>query len=85
MAPSANTFHSIKPYVCAFPVHLLFKFFNNVVIEYHFVFFEIFHIKILDKIPLIVTGLMLEDKLLIGDGGNVGLVRFTELDIDVSE
>lgn len=85
VAPSANTFHNIKLYVCAFPVHLFFKFFNDVVIEYHFIFFEIFHVKVLDKIPLIVCGLMLKNKLFICNGWNVGFERFAALDIYVGE
>lgn len=80
-----ESYIAINLYVGALFIHLFLELFDDIIIENHFIFFVVFHVKIFHKIPIVVGGLMLEYVLFVSYCWNIGLEGLSAFDIHICE
>lgn len=83
--PLSQNLYKSEIYVSAVIVKLFLKLVYNIIIENHFIFFIVLHVKIFNKVSIIICGFMIKDVFLIGRSGNIWFKLFTTLYINICE
>lgn len=81
----SQNLYRLRIYISAVIVKLFFKLVYNIIIENHFIFFIVLHVKIFNKVSIVICGFMIEDVFLISRSGNIWFKLFTTLYINICE
>lgn len=81
----SQNLYKLVIYICAVIVKLFFKLVYNIIIQNHFIFFIVLHVKIFNKVSIIIGGFMIVDVFLISRSRNVWFKLIPALYIHICE